>query len=69
MADKLVEFAEALSKDAELSKKFKSDPQGAMADFGLSEDDQKLVLSGDAEAIQKRLDDAGSPYLLISSIS
>ena len=69
MADKLVEFAEALSKDAELSKKFKTDPQGTMADFGLSEDDQKLVLSGDAEAIQKRLDDAGSSVLFIHSPS
>ena len=69
MTDKLVDFAEALSTDAELSKKFKSDPQGTMADFGLSEDDQKLVLSGDSAAIQKRLDDAGSSFLIIHSPS
>lgn len=69
MADKLVDFAEALSKDADISKKFKSNPQGTMADFGLSKDDQALVLSGNAKAIQKRLDDAGSSLLFISSPS
>lgn len=69
MADKLVDFAEALSTDAELSKKFKSNPQGVMADFGLNKDDQALVLGGNAEAIQKRLDDAGSSLLFISSPS
>ncbi len=69
MADKLVDFAEALSKDAELSKRFKADPQGAMADFGLNKSDQKLVLSGNTEAIQKRLDDAGSAGLIIHSPS
>lgn len=69
MADKLVEFAEALSKDAELSKKFKADPQGTMADFGLSKSDQNLVLSEDAEAIQKRLGDSLSTITIVHSPS
>lgn len=68
MTDLLVDFIAKLSSDAEIAKKFKVDPQGAMEDFGLSKADQQLLLKGDKAAIKKRLDDAGSPFLIIGSI-
>lgn len=69
MADKLVDFLTKLSTDAELSKKYNDDPRSAVADFGLSAEDQKMVLSRSDEALQKRLDIAGSTILLIHTIT
>lgn len=67
MADLLVDFIAKLSTDAEIAKKYKTDPEGAMADFGLSQADQQLLLKGDKSAIKKRFDDAGSSLVFISS--
>ena len=69
MTDLLVDFIAALSTDAEMAKKYKTDPEGAMTDFGVSAEDQKLLLDGDTAAIKKRLDDAGSPFLIIDAPS
>ena len=69
MTDLLVDFIAKLSTDAKIAKKYKADPEGAMADFGLSKADQQLLLKGDKAAIKKRLDDAGSPYLIVTSTS
>jgi hypothetical protein len=69
MTDLLVDFIAKLSTDAEIAKKYKADPAGAMTDFGVSEADQQLLLSGDTAAIKKRFEDAGSPIQIIGSIT
>lgn len=69
MPDLLVDFIAALSTDAEIAKKYKADAQATMTDFGVSAEDQQLLLDGDTAAIKKRLEDAGSPYNIIGAIT
>jgi|GEM_PF-5060123 len=55
MADLLREFAEKLTTDTDLLGKYRADKAGTMTDFGLSQEDQKLVLDENIEELKKRI--------------
>ena len=52
--DKLVDYIVELNADANLLAKHNADPEGAARAYGLSEDDIKLVVSQDHDAIKAR---------------
>ncbi|MBC3918981.1 hypothetical protein H8L32_15930 [Undibacterium sp. CY18W] len=48
---KLLEYLNTLDKDSAALAAHRSDPNAAMADFGLTPEEQTAVLSGDKEAV------------------
>jgi hypothetical protein len=59
MTDKLFDFVNELDKSPELQEKYEQDPQGTMTAFGVSDDDVKLISTGNMEEIKKRMDMSG----------
>ena len=53
---KLVDFFLSLGDDARL-KKFQADPEAAMNDAGLSDEEKELVRGGDEDRIRKFIGD------------
>ncbi|MCK8043429.1 hypothetical protein MSG37_00890 [Shewanella sp. 1CM18E] len=49
---KFNDFFEKLGSDARLLEEYKQDPQGVMQAHGLSEDEIKAVISGDASKLK-----------------
>ena len=56
MASNLTEFLVDLSRDPQLLESFRSDPTATMEQAGLSESDQAVLLSRDAETIRQAVD-------------
>lgn len=56
MTDTLVKYMMELNTNPEALAKHEANPEQSARDFGLSEDDVKLIASQDVAAIQKRLD-------------
>jgi hypothetical protein len=50
MAD-IVDFVEKVASNEDFERKFLKDPEGVVADFGLSEDEQDVILNGTAKKI------------------
>ena len=50
---KLVEYLNALDSDAELKAAHDADPEGTMADYGLTDEEIAAVMSGDDSTITK----------------
>jgi hypothetical protein len=48
---KLVEYLNAVDSDAALSEAFQSDPEAAMADYGLTTEESEAVMTGDKEKV------------------
>lgn len=59
MNDKLAELANALDQDPALQRLYIKDPKKVLEEFGVSEDDIKLVLGDDMKALKSRLDMSG----------
>ncbi|RFF29366.1 hypothetical protein [Wenzhouxiangella sediminis] len=56
MSDNTHKLLSSLAEDPETLERFKKDPEGVMKEYGVPEDHQKLILSGDKE---KLADEAG----------
>ncbi|KPZ68878.1 MULTISPECIES: hypothetical protein [Shewanella] len=64
----LTEFFTELNTDAKLLETYKKDPEGTMKNYGLSENEIKAVLSGDAKAVSALAGDIEmKAFLLISN--
>lgn len=55
----LADFLKKIAQDPALMERFKANPRAVMGEFGVSNEHQELVMSGDDAGIQKALD--GNP--------
>lgn len=64
---KLLDYLNHLDKDAVAREAFAKDPQAAMTQYGLSDEEQKALLSGDKATIAKLLgvDESSLPAIQI----
>jgi hypothetical protein len=71
MSAALTDFLLELAQDPEKADAFKENPRQVMADAGLSEEDQELLLSGDPQAIRNAIDEErlGGNYVTIIFMS
>ncbi|MEE4303057.1 MAG: hypothetical protein V2J19_02795 [Wenzhouxiangella sp.] len=53
MSDNTHKLLSSLAEDPETLERFKKDPQGVMKEYGVPEDHQKLILSGDKAKLAK----------------
>lgn len=60
---KLLDYLNLLDKDAVAREAFAKDPEAAMVQYGLSDEEQKALLSGNKAAIAKLagIDEAALP--------
>lgn len=67
MSAALTDFLLELAQDPEKAEAFKKDPDKVMAEAGLSEEDQKLLRSGDPQAIREAIDEErlGDSYVTV----
>lgn len=69
MSDKLCDFIKKVNEDEAVRDKFNADKVGTMTDFGVSADDQQLILDGNMEELEKRCGDElcevnSNPFIL-----
>lgn len=71
MATSLTDFLLDLAQDPQKAQAFKEKPKEVMAEAGLSEEDQELLLSGDPQAIKEAIDTekTGGEYVTVIFIS
>ena len=62
MADKLAEFLIAVAKDEKALKKFLKNPKREATEAGVPPDQIAILLSGEAHAIFKKLQQFGPEY-------
>lgn len=55
MSDKLVEFAIALDQDPTLQKRYTTNPEKTLKEFGVEDNDVSLLMGDDLSAIKERL--------------
>jgi hypothetical protein len=48
----VADFVEKVASDEDFERKFLADPEGVVADFGLNEDQQDVILNGTAKKIR-----------------
>ena len=65
MPKKAADFVISLSKDPQKRAAFKQDPDGTMSAAGLSEEDKKVIKSGDPQKIREHLGDDGPPGCMV----
>lgn len=67
----LTDFLIELASDPQKAAEFKQDPQKVMADAGLSQADQNLILQGDPQAIRNAVDEEqiGDQIVIIMFVS
>jgi hypothetical protein len=58
---KLGDYLTELARDTDLLKKHVEDPEGAVAEAGLSPEHQQVLLSGDLDQVRAALQDEGMP--------
>ncbi|HSM57358.1 MAG TPA: IniB N-terminal domain-containing protein [Candidatus Sulfomarinibacteraceae bacterium] len=56
MSTSLTDFLLDLAQDPQKAEAFKENPKEMMAEAGLSDEDQELLLSGDPQAIKEAID-------------
>lgn len=61
---KLAEFLTQLAEDADLQDKYKADPEKTMRGAGLSDDEIKAVMAGDAGKIKELTGNADSMIVI-----
>lgn len=49
---KLIEFIENIATDPDLQRSYAADPERALRDYGLAEEEIKAVLSGDKKQVE-----------------
>ncbi len=59
MTGKLAEFVAKLATDQAVIEAYSRDRKGTMTRFGLDEEEQKAMLSGDGEAVHKAICEEG----------
>ncbi len=71
MSAALTDFLLELVQNPEKAEAFRKDPNKVMAEAGLSEEDQKLLRSGDPQAIRAAIDKdrLGDSYITIIYLS
>jgi hypothetical protein len=67
----LTDFLIELASDPNLASQFMDNPQQVMADAGLSQADQDLLMSGDPQAIRNAVDEEkiGDQIVIIMFVS
>lgn len=67
----LTDFLIELASDPQKAAEFKQDPKKVMADAGLSQADQDLILQGDPQAIRNAVDEEkiGDQIVIIMFVS
>ena len=57
MSEELTTFMTELATNSEMQEAYKQDPKSLMEKHNLGEEDINLMLTGDVEAIQKKIGD------------
>jgi hypothetical protein len=60
----LQQFLVALSTDPELRQRYKEDPDGVLAEAGLTAEESALVKSGDTDAMRSYLGDEAAGAMI-----
>lgn len=65
MSKEAAEYIRKLSEDPSLREAHKDDPEGSMAKAGLSEEDKKVIQSGDEGKIRAHMGDHSPPGCMV----
>ena len=66
MAKSLVDFLEELDSNAKLKEAYLKDPVATASNYGLADEDVKIIENKDWDTVQKRFENSGKPIKTIS---